>query len=352
MTSLQERPLLPAPFVWPTPRQRRLQSIFLALFCVLALAPGVLLAVGAMRDPMLLAGLPAASVLAAAFGGAVMGIMVERRLGFMLVPLRGGPEAKVEIRPRSQKGVGLVVPFGQVLGHLAAFRTPFKVAAYLEAVAASPVGAVFFLVGGTMLPRELVTWTDALRASSGRAAPSANAVDLEEVAAAATRDPLAAPAGIEAHPIDAGAVFRYRGAVPLLRVWLAAFALAGLSPLVLPWLGLASWGVTALAVGSIESILLYGILLCGPLTVELEVSGTTLIGRRRRFGRTLWRWVRDARTVGLDITGLPASALRCEGRVRGITSPDVGGPDAAAVAWVAAAIRACARGDRVSAHRA
>jgi len=346
VTSLQERPLLPAPFVWPTPRQRRLQSIFLALFCVLALAPGVLLAVGATRDPMLLAGLPAASVLAAAFGGAVMGIMVERRLGFMLVPLRGGPEAKVEIRPRSQKGVGLVVPFGQVLGHLAAFRTPFKVAAYLEAVAASPVGAVFFLVGGTMLPRELVTWTDVLRASSGRGAPSANAVDLEEVAAAATRDPLAAPAGRRRHHPqlrrpDMHTILRYRWNLMLA-------ALGALQP----WLGLASWGVTALAVGSIESILLYGILLCGPLTVELEVSGTTLIGRRRRFGRTLWRWVRDARTVGLDITGLPASALRCEGRVRGITSPGVGGPDAAAVAWVAAAIRACARGDRVSAHRA
>ncbi len=333
LNDLQQAHALPAPLAWPTPRQRRIQSMFIALLFALAVAPCALLAIGAAHDRMLLAALPAASLLAVACGGAAIAMQAERKLGVVLVPLRGGPDAQVEIRPRPGTGVGLVIPFGRTLGHVAAFRTTTRSIPYLEAAAT--------------LPGELVAWTKAVHDASGSAERSPDAIDLEKVAAAAARHPFDGPAGIEAVQIDDTVVFRYRGGVPLLRAWLIAFAIATLSPLILPVLRLASWSMMGLVVGIVESVLLYGVLLCGPLIVEFEVSGATLVYRRRRFGLTLWISAGDARMMGLDVTGLPSSGIRCGGRVRGITSPDVRGPDAAAVAWVAAAIHATA----ASSHR-
>lgn len=347
LNDLQHAHALPAPLAWPTPRQRRIQSMFIALLFALAVAPCALLAIGAAHDRMLLAALPAASLLAVACGGAAIAMQAERKLGVVLVPLRGGPDAQVEIRPRPGTGVGLVIPFGRTLGHVAAFRTTTRSIPYVEAAAVSPFGMVYFGVGAATLPRELVAWTQAVHDASGSAERSPDAIDLEKVAAAAARHPFDVPAGVEAEQIDDTVVFRYRGGVPLLRAWLIAFAIATLSPLILPVLRLASWSMMGLVVGIVESVLLYGVLLCGPLIVEFEVSGATLVYRRRRFGLTLWISAGDARMTGLDVTGLPSSGIRCGGRVRGITSPDVRGPDAAAVAWVAAAIHATA----ASSHR-
>ncbi|MFL5310760.1 MAG: hypothetical protein ACJ79H_09950, partial [Myxococcales bacterium] len=84
------------------------------------------------------------------------------------------------------------------------------------------------------------------------------------------------------------------------------------------------------------------LLLAGPLTAEFEVRGTMLLFRARRFGLTLWISSSDARRTGLYLVELPFSALTCGGKLRGFTSPGAGGPDAAAMAWLSAAIRACA----------
>src|SRR5260370_331764 len=206
--------------------------MLIALLWGRGVAPCALVAIGAAHDRMLLAALPAASLLAVACGGAAIAMQAERKLGVVLVPLHGGPDAQVEIRPRPGTGVGLVIPFGRTLGHVAAFRTTTRSIPYLEAAAASSFGMVYFGVGAATLPGELVAWTKAVHDAS----------------------------------------------------------------------------------------------------------------RRRRSGLTLWLSAGDARMMGLDVTGLPASGIRCGGRVRGITSPQVRGPDAAAVAWVAAAIHATAAG--------
>src|SRR5260370_16423531 len=98
--------------------------MLIALLWALAVAPCALLAIGAAHDRMLLAALPAASLLAVACGGAAIAMQAERKLGVGLVPLRGGPRAQVEIRPRPATGVGLVHPLGRTLRPVAPLPTP------------------------------------------------------------------------------------------------------------------------------------------------------------------------------------------------------------------------------------
>jgi hypothetical protein len=123
---------------------------------------------------------------------------------------------------------------------------------------------------------------------------------------------------------------------------LISLAIATASLLAAPLGGLGTMSSMATFVAIVEAVLLYGICLCGPLTAEFQVRGPMLLCRRRRFGLTLWISAGDARRAGIDVTGLPNVAIRCAGRVLGVTGPGVGGPDAGAVAWLAAAIRATA----------
>jgi len=110
-----------------------------------------------------------------------------------------------------------------------------------------------------------------------------------------------------------------------------------------PLLGIFSFAKLAIWIIPIMLFLVWMILLAGPLTVELEVRGPMLIFRRRRFGLTLWASVNDATQSGLEISQLPFVALRVKGRLRGFTTPAIGGPDVVAMAWLSAAIRACAQ---------
>jgi hypothetical protein len=121
--------------------------------------------------------------------------------------------------------------------------------------------------------------------------------------------------------------------IAVLLIWLVVY----------PVLGIFFFAKLAIWIIPIVLCLAWMILLAGPLTVELEVRGPMLIFRRRRFGVTLWASVCEASKAGLEISQLPFVALRFERRLRGFTTPAIGGPDVVAMAWLSAAIRACAK---------
>ena len=122
--------------------------------------------------------------------------------------------------------------------------------------------------------------------------------------------------------------------IALLVTWLVTCPLLG----IFSFAKLAAWLIPILL------FLVWMILLAGPLTVELEVRGPMLIFRRRRFGLTLFVGVNEATEAGLDVSQLPFVALRFpRRRLRGFTTPAIGGPDVVAMAWLSAAIRACAQ---------
>jgi hypothetical protein len=90
----------------------------------------------------------------------------------------------------------------------------------------------------------------------------------------------------------------------------------------------------------LDLLLLYRMLLCGPLTAEWEVRGSMLLFRRKRFGLTLWVWSYETSSIGLYLCELPAIAMQCGGSLVSFNSPGAGGPDVAAMVWLAASIRA------------
>jgi hypothetical protein len=277
-------------------------------------------------------------------GGLILGL--DRR-GIRMIPVRGGPTAKVEIRPKHGSASGVVVPIFAAGAWLRSFSTRVKTVAYFEASAKSSAGDVFFLTAGASVPLELTRWLKALTSASGSAPPSDRAADIEAIAGEALRDPFTAPPGIQATQVDGWPTYRYRAGERRARWWLISLAVATASLLIAPAGGLGTLSGMATFVAIVEAILLYAMFLCGPLTAEFQVRGPMLLCRRRRFGLTLWISAGDARRVGLDITGLPNVAIRCAGRVLGVTGPAVGGPDASAVAWLAASIRANAAASNV-----
>jgi hypothetical protein len=307
----------------------------------LGVAPALLVLIKASGDDLVLL-LPMAMMCAALVGYPGALILALDRRGIRMVPVRGGAGAQVEIRAKDAAGGGLIVPISTMAASLRVFSTGIKKVGYFEASAESSAGDVFLVTAGASVPRELIAWFEALLSASGSGSPSEGALDIEEIAAAASRDPFSPLPGIEAAIVDGWPTYRYRAGETRARWWLISIAIATASLLIGPTAGLGTMAGMATFVAIVEAGLLYGILLCGPVTAEFQVRGPMLVCRRRRFGLTLWISARDARRAGVDLTGLPNVAIRCAGRVLAVTGPSVGGPDAGAVAWLAAAIRATA----------
>jgi len=186
-----------------------------------------------------------------------------------------------------------------------------------------------------------VRWLESFSAVEGTGVTGDDAPEIDGIAASATRAPLEAPPGIEAVT-----TWRYRSVEPRgMSVASPLIALLALWTAVMPRLGLGTvWG-WALWTVPIALALAYRLMfLAGPLTAELQVRGTMLLYRARRFGLTVWVRSSDARRTGLDVTELPYTKLLCGGKSRGCASPGRDGPNAAAMAWLSAAIWASAAG--------
>ena len=343
-----QSPSLPAPLAWPTARRLQKDRIGAVILSCLALAPCAAALVWMTRAAPEDRDGPAAFLaltllLPAALGPVVRALVDRRGRGLVLTALRGGPDAEVEIRARSGAGGGLVVPLrGRgSLGRV--YRVGLKRMAVAEALAQTAAGEVLFARGGTALDPDLVRWIGEVVASPGLSRSRSESPHVEEIAARAARAPLDAPAPIEPVRDRGWPAWRYRAAEPR-GVGLAAALLAVLMAwlILFPRLGVFPLAVMATWIVPVSLLLVWSILLAGPLTVDLEVRGPMLIFRRRRFGVTLWTSVNDARQAGLDVSQLPFVALRCAGRLRGFTTPAVGGPDVAAMAWLSAAIRSSA----------
>jgi hypothetical protein len=271
-------------------------------------------------------------------------VLVDRRgRGLVFRAIRGGPQPAIEIGPREGPGGKLVVPLGKAGTRGQVYRVGVgRRIVVAEALASTRAGEVLFARGGTRLDRELVQWLESLYASDAGPAPSADAGDVDAIAASAARAPLDPPARIEAGTAGGFDTWRYRSVEPRGRaLGLSLIAVLALCTIAMPSLGigtLTGWAAWTVPVGLALAYRL--LLLTGPLTSEFQVRGTTLIHRRKRFGLTLWMTSSDARRTGLYVAELPFVALRCGDRLRGYANPAAGGPDAAAMAWLSAAIRA------------
>jgi hypothetical protein len=271
---------------------------------------------------------------------AIMGLGVQHR-GLRFTPLRGGPDAAIVIRSR-QGGTGLVLPLSSAMLHWQRYGSTMRKFEVAEAVIRTGAGEVMFARGGNQLDPDLVGWLKRLAAANGSAAPSPDALDIDEIAALAASDPLHVPPGIEVVRDAAWPTYRYRSVVPRGSGAILALCLALATFLLMPvfygddfsFVGVYTWVIP------LELMLLYRLLLCRPLTAEWQVRGSMLLFRRKRFGLTLSIWSFETSSVGLYLCELPTVALRCAGRLAGFTSPDAGGPDVAAMAWLAASIRA------------
>jgi len=326
-----------------------LDRIGAVVFAAVAVAPCLLLALWAIRvpperrdGPLVL--LLQSILLPAAVGPVIWAGVNRRGRGLVLTAVRGGREAAIEVRPQSGVGRGLVIPIGEAgaLARIYAMGYTRHIAA-AEVLTPTGAGEVLFARGGTSLDPDLVRWIESVWASHGSRSWRPDSVDVEEIASRAARDPLDAPPPLQATLVGGWPTYSYRAVEPRgisLAVALIAVLLAWLVSY--PLLGIFSLAKLAIGIIPMMLVLAWLILLAGPLTVELEVRGTMLIFRRRRFGLTLWASLNEASKAGLDISQLPFVALRLGKRLRGFTNPAIGGPDVAAMAWLSAAIRACA----------
>jgi hypothetical protein len=287
-----------------------------------------------------------ASLLLSAIIGPIIWALADRRgRGLVLTAVRGGREAAIEVRPHSGVGRGLVIPIGEASALARLYRVGVgRHIAAAEVVSPTGAGEVLFARGGTSLDPDLVRWIEDVWASHGSSASHPDSVDVEEVASRAARDPLDAPAPLQARLVGGWPTYSYQAVEPR-GIGLAASLIAVLLTwlILYPVLGIFSFAKLAIWILPVVLLLVWMILLAGPLTVEFEVRGPMLIFRRRRFGLTLWVSVNDASQAGLEISQLPFVALRVKGRLRGFTTPAIGGPDVVAMAWLSAAIRACAQ---------
>jgi hypothetical protein len=272
---------------------------------------------------------------------AVMMLGSERR-GLRFTPLRGGPDAAIEIRSR-HGGTGLVLPLSSAMLHWQRYGSTLRKLEVADAVTRTRAGEVMFARGGNQLDPELVRWLKRLAAANGSAAPSPDALDIDEIAALAARDPLDPPPGIQVVRDAAWPTYRYRSAEPPRGPKaIGALCLALATFLLWPvfygndfsFVGVYTWVIP------LELMLLYRMLLCGPLTAEWEVRGPMLLFRRKRFGLTLWVWSYETSSIGLYLCELPAIAMQCGGSLVSFNSPGAEGPDVAAMVWLAASIRA------------
>jgi hypothetical protein len=328
----------------------RLDRIGAVILGAFALAPTLLHALWAARAPSERREAPLVlllqSLLLPAILGPIVWTAVDRRgRGLVLSAVRGGREAAIEVRPRRGEGHGLVIPIAEA-GALARLHR-VGVARHIataEALTPTAAGEVLFARGGTSLDPDLVRWIERVWASDGSSAPSPGAIDVEEIAARAARDPSDAPSSLHATLRDGWPTYAYRAVEPR-GIALAASLIATFLIWLVLYPVLGTFSVAKLAAWILPVVLVLGwlIVLAGPLTVEVEVRGPMVIFRRRRFGLALWASVSDARQAGLEISQLPFVALRFGRRLRGFTTPDIGGPDVAAMAWLSAAIRACAQ---------
>ena len=320
------------------------------VLAALAIVPSLLLALWAARVPSDRREGPVvlflASLLLSATIGPIIWALVDRRgRGLVLTAIRGGRDAAIEVRPQSGVGRGIVIPIGEASALARLYRLGVgRHIAAAEVVSPTGAGEVLFARGGTSLDPDLVRWIEDVWASHGSSASHPDSVDVEEVASRAARAPLDAPHPVQARLVGGWPTYSYPAVEPR-GVGLAASLIAVLVTwLVLyPLLGIFSFAKLAIWILPVVLLLVWMILLAGPLTVELEVRGPMLIFRRRRFGLTLWVSVNDASQAGLEISQLPFVALRVKGRLRGFTTPVIGGPDVVAMAWLSAAIRACAQ---------
>ena len=342
---------LPPPFGWPTARRIRLDRIVAVALLAVALGPVLVIALWAVRAAPERREGPLALFLAVlllpAIVAPVLWYAADRRgRGLVLTAIRGGSDGAIEVRPRSGFGRGLVIPIAQAFAFARIYRV--GVARHIgaaEVVSRTAAGEVLFARGGTSLDPDLVRWIEDVWGSYGSTAPSPDAVDVEDVASRAVQDPLDAPPPIQARLVRGSPTYSYPATEPRGKGLAASLIAVNLTWLVLyPALNIFPFAKLAPWIIGIVLLLVWGILLHGPLTVELEVRGPMLIFRRRRFGLTLWTSINDGTQSGLEISQLPFVALRVKGRLRGFTTPAIGGPDAVAMAWLSAAIRAAARG--------
>jgi hypothetical protein len=318
---------------------------------VLAIAPSLLLAIWAARvEPDrrdIALGLFLESLILPALLGPFVWLLVDRRgRGLVFTAVRGGRDAAIEVRPKSGVGRGLVIPIRDV-GELArVYRVGYaRHIVVAEALTPTSAGEVLFARGGTKVHPDLVYWLKSVLTSDGSCAWHPDSFDVEAIASQAAADPLDAPPPLQARLVGGWPTYSYQAVEPrgvgmavaliaLLVTWLVAC----------PLLGIFSFAKLAVWLIPIVLFLVWMILLAGPLTVELEVRASMLIFRRRRFGLTLFVGINEASQAGLDISQLPFVALRFPGRrLRGFTTPAIGGPDVVAMAWLSAAIRACAQ---------
>ena len=317
---------------------------------VLAIAPSLLLAIWAARvEPDrrdIALGLFLESLILPALLGPIVWLLVDRRgRGLVFTAVRGGLDAAIEVRPKSGVGRGLVIPIGEASALARLYRVGVgRHIAAAEVVSPTGAGEVLFARGGTKVHPDLVHWLKSVLTSDGSSAWHPDSFDVEAIASQAAADPLDVPPTLQARLVGGWPTYSYQAVEPrgvgmavtliaLLVTWLVAY----------PLLGIFSFAKLAVWLIPIMLILVWMILLAGPLTVELEVRGPMLIFRRRRFGLTLWVSVNDASQAGLEISQLPFVALRVKGRLRGFTTPAIGGPDVVAMTWLSAAIRACAQ---------
>jgi hypothetical protein len=308
--------------------------------CLLVLGVAPVLLVVAARDPVLIYALPVLLVFLSIVGPIAIIVLGAQHRGLRFTALRGGPDAAVEIRSR-QGGTGLVLPLASAKLHWQRYGSTMRKVEVAEAVARTGAGEVMFARGGNQLDPDLVRWLKRLAAANGSAAASPDALDIDDIAALAASDPLHAPPGIEVVRDAAWPTYRCRSVLPRGKAILPlCFSLATF--LLLPvcnghdfsFAGVYTWVIP------LELMLLYWVLLCGPLTAEWEVRGPMLLFRRKRFGLTLWIWSYETSSIGLYLCELPAIALQCGGSLVSFNSPDAEGPDVAAMVWLAASIRA------------
>jgi len=317
----------------------------------MAIAPSLLLAVWAARGPphdleMRLGMLLELLILPAILGPFIW-ILVDRRgRGLVFTAVRGGRDAAMEVRPKSGVGRGLVIPIAN-FGELArVYRVGYaRSIVVAEALTSTSAGEVLFARGGTKLHPDLLQWLKDVLMADGMCASHPDSLDVEEIASRAAVDPLDAPPPLQARLVGGWPTYSYQAVEPrgvgmaltliaLLVTWLVAC----------PLLGIFSFPKLAVWLIPIILFFVWMIFLAGPLTVELEVRGPMLIFRRRRFGLTIFVGINEASEAGLDISQLPFVALRFpRRRLRGFTTPAIGGPDVVTMAWLSAAIRASAQ---------
>lgn len=339
---------LPPPLHWPTARMIRNDRIAAVLLTLLALAPCVASIVLLLRSPPgqgdgAVGLLMVALIMPATLGVVVYVALDRRERGLVLRAIRGGPQAVIEVRSRRGVGGGLVLLLGEGMETQRVYRMGQKRFVIADASVSTAAGTVIFARGGTSLDREMVQWIDAVAGSEGTAEPSEDVMDPDEIAAAASREPLAAPPGIEASLVGGWHTWRYRSTPDhehgVILPWMALMA-AWLA--VLPAFGIFRTGPLAAFVVPVELLLAYALLLSAPITMEFQVRANMLVVKRKRFGLTLSIGVSEAAQAGIDIVGLPKVSLAFDKRRRGVTSPLAGGPDVIAMTWLSAAIRSSA----------